>query len=434
MSPSPHAGQAALSSALTLGCGLTLPNRLAKAATSEHLADRFGAPTAQLIQAYRAMAASGVGLVISGNVMVDGSSLEAPRNVVIEDDRHIDALRRWSAVAADTPTRFILQLSHPGRQTMRGNTLPGRRQNVVAPSAVPLSTGADRLFRPPRALREEEITDIIGRFARAAEVAATAGFHGVQLHAAHGYLLNQFLSPLSNRRTDRWGGSLENRMRLLIEVFRAVKEVTPDNFMVAVKLNSADFQRGGFEPDDSLTVAKALEAEGVDLIEISGGTYENTAMFAGTSPRDSTRQREAYFLEFAERFSKEVSVPMMLTGGFRTRQVMIDALNSGAVDVVGLARPITHDPGFPRDLLAGSAERSSARPRNTGRKAVDAFLDSAWHQQQLARLGRGKDVRPKRGTAAALLIATLVTMRDILAPRLGMTFSGPRKRRSRPHG
>ncbi|MFD7441604.1 hypothetical protein [Streptomyces sp. NPDC059909] len=181
------------------------------------------------MQAHRAMASSGVGLLISGNVMVDGSSLEAPRNVVIEDDRHIDNFRRWSAVTAGTPTRFILQLSHPGRQTMRGNALPGRRQDVTAPSAVPLSTGVDGLFRSPRALREAEITDIIGRFARAAEVAAAAGFHGVQLHAAHGYLLNQFLSPLSNQRTDQWGGSLENRMRLLIEVFRAVRKATPEN-------------------------------------------------------------------------------------------------------------------------------------------------------------------------------------------------------------
>ncbi|MFD7441603.1 hypothetical protein [Streptomyces sp. NPDC059909] len=192
--------------------------------------------------------------------------------------------------------------------------------------------------------------------------------------------------------------------------------------MVAVKLNSADFQRGGFEPDDSLTVAKALEAEGVDLIEISGGTYENAAMLTGISPRASTRQREAYFLEFAERFSKEVSTPLMLTGGFRTRQGMTDALTSGAVDVVGLARPITHDPGFPRDLLTGNAERSLARQLITGSKAVDAFLDSAWHQQQLARLGRNKDVKPKRGPAAALLIGTFVTIRDILAPRLTWPF------------
>jgi 2,4-dienoyl-CoA reductase-like NADH-dependent reductase (Old Yellow Enzyme family) len=195
----------ALSQPLTLRSGITLPNRLAKAATSEHLADRRGAPTNQLITAYRALALSGAGLLISGNVMVDGAALEAPRNVVIEDDRHRTQLRRWSAVTEGTDAKFILQLSHPGRQTMRGNRLRGRRQDVVGPSEVPLAVGAGGLFRAPRALPEAEIKAIIARFARAAHIADDAGFHGVQIHAAHGYLFNQFLSPLVNRRTDRWG-------------------------------------------------------------------------------------------------------------------------------------------------------------------------------------------------------------------------------------
>ena len=248
-----------LAAPLTLRSGITLANRLAKAATSEHLADRRGAPTNQLVTAYRALAQSGAGLLISGNVMVDGTSLEAPRNVVIEDDSHNEELRRWAASTEGTEAKLILQLSHPGRQTMRGNVLPGRRQDVVGPSPVPLTVGGNRLFRPPRALSDAEITVIIGRFARAAQIAADTGFHGVQIHAAHGYLFNQFLSPLVNQRTDRWGGSLENRMRLLVETVRAIRAATPDEFLVAVKLNSADFQRGGFDSDDSLTVARALD-------------------------------------------------------------------------------------------------------------------------------------------------------------------------------
>jgi 2,4-dienoyl-CoA reductase-like NADH-dependent reductase (Old Yellow Enzyme family) len=374
----------ALSQPLTLRSGITLPNRLAKAATSEHLADRRGAPTNQLITAYRALALSGAGLLISGNVMVDGAALEAPRNVVIEDARHREQLRRWAAVTEGTDAKFILQLSHPGRQTMRGNRLRGRRQDVVGPSEVPLAVGGSRLFRAPRALSEVEIKAIIARFARAAQIADDAGFHGVQIHAAHGYLFNQFLSPLVNQRTDRWGGSLENRMRLLVETVREIRATTSARFFIAVKLNSADFQRGGFDSDDSLTVACALEKEGIDLLEISGGTYESTAMVTGMPQRESTRAREAYFLEFAERFSQEVSVPIMLTGGFRTRQGMNDALDSGAVDVVGLAR----------------------------------LLNSAWHQQQIARLGRGRAVRPQRGPAIALVIALLTTARDLLLPQL----------------
>ena len=247
-----------------------MPNRIAKAATSEHLADHRGAPTNQLITAYRALARSGAGLLISGNVMVDGAALEAPRNVVIEDDRHREQLRRWAAVTEGTEARFILQLSHPGRQTMRGNRLRGRRHDVVGPSEVPLAVGGSRLFQAPRALSDPEIVAIIARFARAAQIADAAGFHGVEIHAAHGYLFNQFLSPLVNQRTDRWGGSLENRMRLLVETVREIRAATSARFLIAVKLNSADFQRGGFDAEDSLTVARALEDEGIDLLEISG--------------------------------------------------------------------------------------------------------------------------------------------------------------------
>jgi 2,4-dienoyl-CoA reductase-like NADH-dependent reductase (Old Yellow Enzyme family) len=408
----------ALSKPLTLRSGITLANRLAKAATSERLADSRGAPTNQLITAYAALAHSGVGLLISGNVMVDGAALEAPRNVVIEDDRHRAQLRRWAAVTEGTDAKFILQLSHPGRQTMRGNVLPGRRQDVVGPSEVPLAVGGNRLFRAPRALPDAEITAIIGRFAGAARIAADAGFHGVQIHAAHGYLFNQFLSPLVNQRTDRWGGSLENRMRVLVETVREVRAMTSDQFLIAVKLNSADFQRGGFDADDSLTVARALEKEGIDLLEISGGTYESTAMVTGMPRRESTREREAYFLEFAERFSQELSVPVMLTGGFRTRQGMNDALDSGAVDIVGLARPITYEPDLPRRLLDGTAEKSLVTPKTLGHKTVDDLLNSAWHQQQIARMGRGRAVRPRRRPAIALVIALLTTSRDLLFPRL----------------
>jgi len=350
--------------------------------------------------------------------MVDGAALEAPRNVVIEDGRHREQLRRWAAVTEGTDAKFILQLSHPGRQTMRGNRLPGRRQDVVGPSEVPLAVGGGGLFRAPRALSEAEIKAIIARFARAAQIADDAGFHGVQIHAAHGYLFNQFLSPLVNQRTDRWGGSLENRMRLLLETVREIRTTTSAQFLIAVKLNSADFQRGGFDADDSLTVACALEKEGIDLLEISGGTYESTAMVTGMPQRESTRAREAYFLEFAERFSQELSVPVMLTGGFRTRQGMKDALDSGAVDIVGLARPITYEPDLPQRLLDGTAEKSLVEPKTLGHKNIDDLLNSAWHQQQIARLGRGRAVRPRRGPAIALAIALLATSRDLLIPWL----------------
>jgi len=189
-------------------------------------------------------------------------------------------------------------------------------------------------------------------------------------------------------------------------------------FLIAVKLNSADFQRGGFDADDSLAVARALEQEGIDLLEISGGTFESPAMVTGRQQRESTRMREAYFLEFAERFAREVSVPLMLTGGFRSRQSMNDALDSGAVDVVGLARPITYEPDLPRRLLDGTADKSLVVPKTLGHKTIDDLLNSAWHQQQIARLGRGRPVSPGRGPAVALAIAVATTARDLMLPRL----------------
>ena len=185
-----------------------------------------------------------------------------------------------------------------------------------------------------------------------------------------------------------------------------------------MKLNSADFQRGGFDADDALTVARALQAEGVQLIEVSGGTYENAAMMSGTPKRASTAAREAYFLEFAERFARELTVPIMLSGGFRTRQGMLEALRGGAVDLIGLARPLAHEPDLARRLLAGTAEASLVRRHTVGHRVIDDLLDGLWHQQQMARLGRGKPVRPERSAAVALVIALLTGARDALLHRL----------------
>jgi len=254
-----------LSKELRLSNGVTLSNRIAQSAMTEHLATGDGAPSWQLIEAYKRFAVSGAALIISGNVMVNGWSLEAPRNVVIEDERHLPQLRRWAASTTGSDARLILQLSLAGRQSQRGLALAGRRQDVATASAVPMSIGGP-LFTPPRALSDLEIRQIIGQFATAARIAAEAGFAGVQVHAAHGYLLSQFLSPLVNQRTDNWGGSAEKRMRMLIETVRAVGSVTPQSFLLTVKMNVSDFQPGGLDPAEALTVAKALENEGVHLI------------------------------------------------------------------------------------------------------------------------------------------------------------------------
>ncbi|GGO91270.1 NADH oxidoreductase [Nocardioides phosphati] len=369
---------------LALPCGVKLPNRLAKSALSEQLGTIGShAPDERLVRLYRRWAQGGSGLLVTGNVMVDRRALGEPANVVVEDDRDLEALAAWAAAAKSEGAVAIVQVNHPGRQSPR--TLSPR---PVAPSAIGLK-GMGGAFAVPRELTVEEIADLVRRYAETARVCVAAGFDGVQLHGAHGYLISQFLSPLANQRTDRYGGSAENRRRFLMELVAATRAAIGEDKVLSVKLNSADFQRGGFTEDESILVAKALEEAGVDLLEISGGTYEVGAMM-GVTQRESTRQREAYFLEFAERLRGQVSLPLMVTGGFRTAAAMSAAIESGAVDVIGLGRPLAVDPDFPRLLLAGkSSEVANIAPRSVGIRKLDAMAEVVWYTTQLWRMGRG---------------------------------------------
>lgn len=388
----------ALADALHTG-RLSLKNRLAKAAMSERLAGigtERGAPTDALVALYRRWATSGAGLLITGNAMIDGRARGEVGNVVIEDDSRLAGLRAWASAAKAGGAQVFVQLNHPGRQAPRGIN-----RELVAPSAIAVRGGG--MFARPRALEEREIEELIARFARAAALVLSAGFDGVQLHGAHGYLISQFLSPLANQRSDGWGGDARRRSRFLFEVIAAVRGVVGDRFPIALKLNSADFQRGGFTQEESMDVVAQLESAGVDLLEISGGTYEAAAMMgSGLPARASTRAREAYFLEYAEQVRARTRVPLMLTGGFRTRAGMDQALASGAIDVVGLARPLVLEPELGVRLLADRDARVSSPRLSSGVKQLDGLLQTAWHGAQLARLGAGLDPDPELGKLRAL--------------------------------
>jgi 2,4-dienoyl-CoA reductase-like NADH-dependent reductase (Old Yellow Enzyme family) len=214
------------------------------------------------------------------------------------------------------------------------------------------------------------------------------------VHAAHGYLVAQFLSPLTNRRTDDWGGPIENRARLLLEIVRAIRSRNGPSFTVAVKLNSSDFQRGGFEEDDALQVIGWLEAAGVDLLEISGGNYEAPALLLGPGVRGSTVARGAYFLEFARHVRQVSRVPLMVTGGFRSLAAMEQALAEDALDVVGLARPLILEPDLPRRLLAGEADGSRAVRLHSRNKVFEMLAEASWWGDQIERLADGLDPDP----------------------------------------
>jgi 2,4-dienoyl-CoA reductase-like NADH-dependent reductase (Old Yellow Enzyme family) len=374
--------------------GAVLGNRIAKAAMTEQLGTRSGDPTPGLDVLYRRWAASGAGLLITGNAVVDRGQLVEPYNVVLDDRSDHAAFARWAAAARSGGGHAWLQLNHPGRQALRAVT-----RRSVAPSAV--RTRYWFMFAPPRALDADEITNLINAFGNAAALAERAGFTGVQLHAAHGFLVNQFLSPLSNTRSDQWGGPLQNRMRFLLECVRSIRGSVAPSTAVSVKLNSADFQRGGFTNDEAMEVIAALNGEGVDLLEVTGGNYEAPKSIDDVGVRRSTREREAHFLDYARRAKTVATMPVMLTGGLRTVETMRRIVVDGDVDIVGLARPMAVNPDLPAIAVA-CGTTTAARPRRTGLHHLDLLLESPWHAAQIRRLAAGHDPRPRTGATATL--------------------------------
>ena len=395
-----------LNQPLHLPNGSMLRNRLAKAAMSETLGTYDNRPTADLVQLYRRWASSGLGLIMTGNVMIDRRALGEPGNVVIEDEADLPVLRQWAQAATGQGVAIWAQLNHPGKQSTKGLNAYN-----LAPSAVAFREDMAAFFETPREATASEIQDIIERFGRSAAICKKAGFSGVEIHGAHGYLISQFLSPHHNRRTDEWGGSAEKRRRFVMAVYAEVRRQVGADFSVGIKLNSADFQRGGFSEEDSMETVRALADAGIDLIEISGGTYEAPAMGGGMqeSKKASTVAREAYFLEFAEKLRANVKVPLMVTGGFRTVAGMNAALRSGALDLVGLARLLAIDPDAPAALLQGRDSAQQVRTISTGIKAVDrmGIMEVLWYERQLKRIARGKAPRPNEGGLSAFLKSAL---------------------------
>jgi len=384
-------------SELRLPNGSVLPNRLAKAAMEENMADADQAPSDGLIQLYQRWAEGGVGLMITGNVMIDRRAMTGPGGVVLEQGSHLERFRRWASAARAHGGQIWMQLNHPGRQMPAALGQP-----TLAPSALAMDLGKfSGEFAMPRAMTEAEITDVIERFVRSAVLAQQAGFNGVQIHAAHGYLLSQFLSPLANRRGDGWGGAIAGRARLLIDVVKAVRQAVAPEFAVAVKLNSADFQRGGFSADDARAVVEMLNPLGVDLLELSGGSYEAPAMM-GLARDDKTLAREAYFLEFAKQLAQIACMPLMVTGGIRRLAVVEQVLASG-VALAGIATALAIEPDLPRRWQADPAVHPQLRPITWQDKVMASAAHMAMVKHQLRRLSRGKRSAPDVSPVYALI-------------------------------
>ncbi len=370
-----------LYSPYTLPCGVTVRNRLVKAAMEENMSSKGNIPGESIYSLYRYWDHGHLGMVITGNVMVDKSAMTGPGGVALEKDTELTPFKKWAKIIKSNGALAVMQINHPGRQVFKA-----MRGKAIAPSAVPLDMGKhSKLFAQPREMTCQDIHDVCKRFVQTAKQAEKAGFDGVEIHAAHGYLLTQFLSPLTNQRQDEWGGSIINRARLLINIVSQVRAVCAKDFIVMVKLNSADFQKNGFSFDDACEVVNRLEALGVDVVELSGGSYEAPAM-QGQTRDDTTLAREAYFLEFANALESKTDIPLMTTGGIKRAEVAEKVVQQGCA-LVGLASALAVTPDLSKKWQQ-EWSYSGIIPHCTWKdKSLASLANMAMVRRQLRRLG-----------------------------------------------
>ncbi len=330
--------------------GMTIRNRLMRSATWEGMCDQDGRPTEKLINWYRDLAQGGIGLIITGYAYVRPDGKNLPGQMGIYTDAFADSYKRMTRAVHNAGGKIAVQVVHGGGQS--DTKTAGRKP--FAPSAVRVA----QFPEIPDELTKDEISRIVAAFGKAAYRAKMWGFDAVQLHSAHGFLINQFLSPLTNRRTDAYGGNMENRSRFLLEVYRKVREAVGMDYPVLVKLNATDFVEGGLEIDDAIYAAQKLSEAGIDAIEVSSGTPAS----GGNSPvraKITNPGKEAYNLEPARRIKKTVKCPVIVVGGFRSYEVAAKALRDNGIDYIALSRPLIREPGLANRWLKG--DRKPAR-------------------------------------------------------------------------
>ncbi|WP_299260436.1 NADH:flavin oxidoreductase/NADH oxidase family protein [uncultured Aquimarina sp.] len=404
-----------ISTFLTLPCGAILDNRLVKSAMTERISNNKFEPTKGHERLYRDWSKTGAGLLITGNVVLDRKHLESAGNVCFDDKKMLPKLKSWAEAGKKHGNHIWVQISHSGRQTNRFGT-----NRPLAPSEVQLRKLG--LFGKPKAMTEQDILDVIQRFVTAAKLAKEAGFTGVQIHSAHGYLLSQFLSPNTNMRLDHWGGSIENRSRLLLMIIRDVRKAVGKDFPISVKLNSTDFQRGGFTENESLEVVKMLDREKIDLLEISGGTYEKLAFFImnkeDSELKKSTKQREAYFIDFAKKIRTVSKIPLMITGGFRSYDFCKEVLTNGEVDLIGMARPFITNREEISKFLAGELPHLKNLVFRTGLKQFEDAAEGGFYARQIIRFSKGKELKTNMNPLWCSIFLILYEFKKAMAKKL----------------
>ena len=397
---------------ITLPNGTTIKNRFFKSAMSEGMGTREFQPKKNIATLYKRWAEGGTGLIITGNIMVDPKRTAEPGNIVFDKNSNMEILKDWAKQGQQHGAKVMVQLNHPGKQAPK--TIA---KETVAPSAVPLGNGLNKLFSTPRALTTSEVEELVQKFVTSAKVAKEAGFSGVQIHAAHGYLISQFLSPHDNRRTDKYGGSLENRMRFLKEIYLGMREELGKNFTIGIKINSTDFKEDGLTEEDSLKTIIELANLGLDFVEISGGTYERPAMMGATSK--STNQ--VFFAEYSKKLKQKIEIPVVVTGGIRSINAMNTLLNDNTTDFIGIARPLTIDPNIPNKIKQGTYTIVETTRVSTGVKKLDKIFGSllgiVYYQVLMQNIAKGKEPKATKNAWPSLIQAVYNQGLAVLFPQ-----------------
>ena len=397
---------------ITLPNGTTIKNRFFKSAMSEGMGTRDFQPKKNIATLYKRWAEGGTGLIITGNIMVDPKGTAEPGNIVFDKNSNMEILKNWANQGQQHGAKVMVQLNHPGKQAPKTVS-----KQTVAPSAVPLGNGLNKLFSTPRALTTSEVEELVQKFVTSAKVAKEAGFSGVQIHAAHGYLISQFLSPHDNRRTDKYGGSLENRMRFLKEIYLGMREELGKNFTIGIKINSTDFKEDGLTEEDSLKTIIELANLGLDFVEISGGTYERPAMMGATSK--STNQ--VFFAEYSKKLKQKIDIPVVVTGGIRSINAMNTLLNDNTTDFIGIARPLTIDPNIPNKIKQGTYTIVETTRVSTGVKKLDKIFGSllgiVYYQVLMQNIAKGKEPKATKNAWPSLIQAVYNQGLAVLFPQ-----------------
>ena len=397
---------------ITLPNGTTIKNRFFKSAMSEGMGTRDFQPKKNIATLYKRWAEGGTGLIITGNIMVDPKGTAEPGNIVFDKNSNMEILKDWAKQGQQHGAKVMVQLNHPGKQVPK--TIA---KETVAPSTIPLGNGLNKLFSTPRALTTSEVEELVQKFVTSAKVAKEAGFSGVQIHAAHGYLISQFLSPHDNRRTDKYGGSLENRMRFLKEIYLGMREELGKDFTIGIKINSTDFKEDGLTEEDSLKTIIELANLGLDFVEISGGTYERPAMMGATSK--STNQ--VFFAEYSKKLKQKIEIPVVVTGGIRSINAMNTLLNDSTTDFIGIARPLTIDPNIPNKIKQGTYTIVETTRVSTGVKKLDKIFGSllgiVYYQVLMQNIAKGKEPKATKNAWPSLIQAVYNQGLAVLFPQ-----------------